>query len=119
MNVLQKAADKIAVDSQTAATATATLAATAGFKWRVTAVSASFSGAAVATPVRATLVANGVTMGRGVSTNEAWQQSFPNPIEGADGGAVTLSMPTGGAGAVGDLILVAIKIPTLPTGVQN
>lgn len=119
MNVLQKAVDSVVVDSQSAATVTATLPATAGFKWRVTAVSASFSGAAVATPVRATLVANGVTMGRGVSTSDAWNQTFVNPIEGADGAAVVLSMPSGGAGAVGDLILTGVKIPTLPTGVQN
>ena len=119
MNVLQKAVDSVAIDSQNNATATATLAATAGFKWRVTAVSASFSGAAVGTPVRATLVANGQTMGRGVSTSDGWQQTFMNPIEGADGGAITLNLPAGGVGAIGDVILTALKIPTLPTGVQN
>lgn len=113
MHVLQKAVDSVAVDSQANALATATLAAPGvGFKWRVTAVSASYSGAAVATPTRAILTANGVAMGRGVSTSDGWQQSYVNGVDGADNGAVTLTLPAGGAGAVGDVILHGIKIPT-------
>lgn len=113
MHVLQKAVDSVAVDSQTNATATATLAAAgSGLKWRVTGVKASYSGAAVGTPTRATLVANGVTMGVGVSTNDAWKESFVNGIDGADNGTVTLALPAGGVGAVGDVVLTAIKVPT-------
>lgn len=111
MNVTQEPNSSVAIDSQTAAVTTATLAAAgAGFKWRVTAVSASFSGAAVATPVRATLTINGQVLGRGVSTNDGWQQTFVAPIESADNGTVVLSMPSGGAGAVGDLIVAAVKV---------
>jgi hypothetical protein len=112
---LQKGVDTVAVDSQTNAIATATLAAPGvGFKWRVTAVSATYSAAAVATPLRATLVANAVTMGRGVSTNDGWQQSFVNGIDGADNGAVTLALPAGGAGAIGDVVITGVKIPSTP-----
>lgn len=118
MDVLHSPTDGSAVDSQSNATATATLAATTGFKWRVLAVSASYSGAAVATPTRATLVVNGVTYGRGVSTSDGWQQTFSGGIEGADGAAVSLSLPAGGAGAVGDVAIMAVKIPTLPTGIK-
>lgn len=118
MKVLQQENDTVAVDSQSNATATATLAATTGFKWRVTAVSASYSGAAVATPTRAVLTAGGIAMGRGVSTNDGWQQSFVNAIEGADGAAVTLVLPAGGAGAVGDVFVSAVKVPTLPAGIK-
>lgn len=113
MHVLQKANDSVAVDSQTAAQSQAVLAAPgAGFKWRVTSVSASYSGAGVATPVRAVLAVGGVNIGRGVSTSDGWQQSFVNGIDGADNGAVTLTLPTGGAGAVGDVMVAAIKVPT-------
>lgn len=112
MHVLNKANDSIAVDSQTAAQAQAVLAAPGvGFKWRVTAVTASYSGAAVATPTRAVLAVGGVNIGRGVSTSDGWQQSFVNGIDGADNAAVTLTLPTGGAGAVGDVTITAIKVP--------
>lgn len=113
MNVSHEPNGGVAIDSQTAAVTTATLAAAGvGFKWRVTAVSASFSGAAVATPVRATLTLNAQVIGRGVSTSDGWQQSFTAPLEGADNGTVVLSMPSGGAGAVGDLMVAAVKVKT-------
>jgi hypothetical protein len=113
MNATQEPNTNIAVDSQTAAVTTATLAAPgAGYQWRVTAVSASFSGAAVATPVRAVLAVGGTNVGRGVSTSDGWQQSFVAPLLGADNGAVTLTMPSGGAGAVGDLMIAAVKVKT-------
>lgn len=118
MDVLQQPVEGEAVDSQSNATATASIAGVAGFKWRVTAVFASYSGAAVGTPTRATLVAGGVTRGRGVSTSDGWQQTFVNPMEGADGAAVSLSLPAGGVGAVGDVCIQAIKIPTLPSGIK-
>lgn len=113
MNTILEPNAAPAVDSQSNATAVATLAAAgAGFKWRVSAVSASFSGAAVATPVRATLALNAITMGRGVSTSDGWQQSFTNPLESADNGTVVLTLPAGGAGAVGDVMVAAVKVKT-------
>jgi hypothetical protein len=113
VNVTQEPNSSIAVDSQTNATATATLAAAGvGFKWRVTAVSATYSGAAVATPTRCTLALNGQTIGRGVSTNDGWQQSFTAPLESADNGTVVLTLLTGGAGAVGDVMVAAVKVKT-------
>lgn len=113
MNVTNEPNSGIALDSQSNAQAQATLAAAgSGFKWRVTAVSASFSGAAVATPVRATLALNAQTVGRGVSTSDGWQQSFDTPLESADNGTVVLTLPAGGAGAVGDIFVAAIKVKT-------
>lgn len=102
-----------AVDSQTNATATATLAAPGvGFRWRVVAVEASFSGAAVASPgVRATLTIGGTTIGRDVMSGDSWSQSFPNGMDGAENGAVSLALPAGGVGAVGDVMIAAVKIP--------
>jgi len=116
MDVLQKVVETVAVDSQTAATATATLAAPGvGFAWRVTGFMASFSGAAVATPVRATITGlAGVTIGVGVGTNAPVCVSFVNPLDGANDGAVALALPSGGAGAVGDVVLCGFKVPTLP-----
>lgn len=116
MTVMAKANDSVVVDSQSNALATATLPATSGYKWRVTGVKASYSGAAVATPTRAILTANAVAMGVGVSTSDAWKESFYYGIDGADGAAVTLTLPAGGAGAVGDVALTGIKVPTLPAG---
>lgn len=103
-----------AVDSQTNTTATATLAAPgSGFKWRVVAVSAAYTGANVASPgFRAVLTIGATTIGRGVQSGDAWQQSFPNGMDGADNGAVTLALPAGGVGAVGDVMIAAIKVPT-------
>jgi hypothetical protein len=52
MDVLQAAVESIVVGTATNGTATATLAAAgAANRWRITGVKASFSGAAVATPV--------------------------------------------------------------------
>jgi hypothetical protein len=112
MDILQKAIETAAVDSQTNASAVATLAAAGvGFKWRVVGWGASFSGAAVATPVRATLVANAITRGFGVSTTCPWRpDGSVNPFESADNGTVVLTLPAGGAGAVGDVYLHAFKI---------
>jgi len=108
--VCQQGSEQQAVDSQSNATATATLAAAgAGQKWRVTGYGASFSGAAVATPVRATLACNGVTRGHGVSTTAAAAVSDVY-LDGADNGTVVLTLPAGGVGAVGDVYLQAIRI---------
>jgi hypothetical protein len=112
MLFLKQGIDGQAVDSQTNATATATIAAPGvGFKWRIMSWAASYSGAAVATPFRATLVANGITRGFGVSTAVPWGCE-DSSIDGADNGAVSVSLPAGGVGAVGDVYINAIKIPT-------
>lgn len=111
MDLLQKAVESTAVDSQSNANAVATLAAAGvGFKWRVTGWAASYSGAAVAVPLRATLVANAVTRGFGVSTATPWNEDQVNPIDSADNGTVVLTLPAGGAGAVGDVYVDAFKI---------
>lgn len=113
MHVLQKTVETVVVDSQTNATATATLAVPgAGFKWRVTGWRASYSGAAVATPTRATVTGlEGVTIGRGVSTNDGWEVNLTGPMEGADNGQPAISIPAGGIGAVGDVSICAFKVP--------
>lgn len=114
MHVLQKVVESVVVDSQTNATATATLAAAGtGLKWRVTGWRASFSGAAVATPVRATATGmGGVTIGRGVSTNDGWECNLVTPLESAVNGQPAISIPTGGIGAVGDVSIYAYKVPS-------
>ena len=99
-----------AVDSQTNATATATLAAAgAGFKWRVISWGASYSGAAVAVPVRATLAVGGVTRGFGVSTTAPWNNNTA-PLDGTDNGTAVLTLAAGGVGAIGDVYLHAIRV---------
>lgn len=115
MDVLQQPVESIVVGTATAGTATATLAAAgAAFRWRITGVKASFSGAAVATPVRATLTVNGVAINVGVSTNDAWKESFVNPLVSEANGAPSLALASGGASAVGDVIITAHKEPVTP-----
>ena len=113
MHVLDKPIESVVVDSQNNATATATLAAPgAGFKWRVTGWRASYSGAAVGTPTRATVTGIiGVTIGRGVSTNDGWECSLVNPADGANNGQPAIALPAGGVGAVGDVSIMAFKVP--------
>lgn len=115
MDVLNHPTETIALDSQSNAQAQATLAAPgAAYRWRVTGVKASYSGAAVATPTRATIALNGQTFGVGVSTSDGWKESFVNPLVGAANGTVVLTLPAGGVGAVGDVVVMGYKEPVTP-----
>ena len=119
MHVLQKVDEQVNVDSQTNATATATLAASGvGFKWRVTGWRASYSGLAITAGFRATVTGlEGVTIGRGVNSSDAWDVDLTGPIDGADNATVAISLPAGGIGAVGDVSIHAYKVPiTLTDG---
>ena len=113
MHVLQKVVEQVNVDSQANLTATATLAAPGvGFKWRVTGWSASYSGLSITAGFRATVTGlEGVTIGRGVVSSDAWDVSLAGPIDGADNGTVAISLPAGGVGAVGDVSINAYKVP--------
>ena len=112
MHVLLKSAEQVNVDSQTNATATATLATPGvGLKWRVTGWRASYSGAAVSPGLRATVIGlEGVTIGRGVSSSDAWDVDLTGPIDGADNATVAISLPAGGVGAVGDVSIQAYRV---------
>ena len=117
MDVLNMAADTLALDSQTNATASAALAAPgAGFKWRVVAWGASFSGTFSANPVRATIsnIGSGGGIGAGVGFNSPWHVSLAHPLDAPSNTGVTLALPAGGASTVGDVWIAAFKVPTLP-----
>ena len=119
MHVLLKIAEQVAVDSQANLTATATLAAPGvGVKWRVTGWSASYSGLAITTGFRATVTGlEGVTIGRGVVSSDAWEVTLTAPLDGADNGTAAISLPAGGIGSVGDVSIHAYRVPiTLTDG---
>lgn len=112
MHVTLKIAEQVNVDSQTALAATATLAVPGvGFKWRVTGWRASYSGVAITVGLRATVTGlEGVTIGRGVTSSDAWDVDLTAPLDGADNGTVAISLPSGGAGAVGDVSIHAYRV---------
>ena len=119
MNVLQKVAEQVNVASQTNLDATATLAAPGvGVKWRVTGWRASYSGLAITVGFRATVTGiEGVTIARGVTSSDAWDVDLTGPLDGADNGAVSITLPAGGIGAVGDVSIHAFRTPiTLTDG---
>ena len=112
MHVTLKIAEQMGVDSQTAAIATAALVVPGtGFKWRVTGWRASYSGLAITVGLRATITGlEGVTIGRGVTSSDAWEVNLTSPLDGADNGNVILTLPSGGAGAVGDVSIMGYRV---------
>ena len=119
MHALLKIAESIGVDSQTNFPAVATLsAAGVGLKWRVTGWRASYSGVAITVGLRVTVTGlKGVTIGRGVDSSDAWEVNLTAPIDGADNGAIVITMPSGGVGAVGDVSIWGYRVPiTLTDG---
>lgn len=115
MDVLNHPTETIAIDSQTNATATATLAAAgATLRWRVTGIYFGYSGTAIAAAQRATLALNGQTLGFPAGVNDNGRITFTNPLIGATNGTVVLTLPAGGAGAVGDVVLCGYKEPVSP-----
>ena len=117
MHVLLKSSESIGVDSQTNFPAVATLFAPGvGFKWRIAGWRASFSGAAVGVGLRVTVVGlKAVTIARGVDSSDAWEVNLTSPMDGADNGAVSITIPPGGVGAVGDVSIWGYRVSILLT----
>ena len=97
----------------TNATATATMSA-AGTKnkWRITGWGASFSGAAVATPVASTVTISGTVITGGVSTNgDGWHVQLANPIESLADATPSIDVVAGGVGAIGRVYITGYLVP--------
>ena len=93
------------VASATAATATATAAGQTGKRFFLVSASFQFSGvASVSPPVRATITDGISTLGFGVGTNGLIFQPA-NPIPFVAGQTVSAALPSGGVGAVGDVVI--------------
>ena len=103
---------QVNVDSQSNLVATATLAAPGvGVRWRVTGWRASYSGLAITAGFRSTVTGlDGGTIGRGVISSDAWEVDLSTPLDGADNGAVSVALPAGGVGAVGDVSIHAYRV---------
>lgn len=112
MNVIGSAVTVAAANASNA-TATATLAAAgAGFKWRVLGWHAGFTGAAVATPVAATITIGSNTITDAVSTNDGPRVNLnPAGVDSEENGAPSIALAAGGAGAIGRVAIYAIKVP--------
>lgn len=78
------------------------IAATAGLRTRLCFAHFGFSGAAPAAPVQATISDGTTTVNLAVGSNPTAYDSN-NPLVFATGAAVTLTLPAGGAAAVGNI----------------
>lgn len=102
-----------AAANATNATATATLAAPgAAYKWMVTGWGASFSGAAVGTPVACTVTIGALVITMGVGTGGgSWWTELTNAIPALANGAPSIDLAAGGVGAVGRVYITGYKVP--------
>jgi hypothetical protein len=74
----------------------------AGYRIVLTGAYFAFSGAVPAAPVRATIDFAGQTIGIGCSGGFTVFEP-DSPLKGGDNGSMTLTLPAGGASAVGDV----------------
>jgi len=77
------------------------IAAVAGKCIRLTFLAIGYTGAAVAVPLQATVSDGSTTMYLPVGNLQAWLEACP--IKFAVGAAVTITVPAGGAGAIGNI----------------
>lgn len=101
-----------AASNATNATATASMgAAGAGYRWKIMGWGASFSGAAVSTPVLSTTTIAGVAITAGVSTNgDGWHVALDSPMDSEENGNPSCALVAGGAGAVGRVYIYGYKV---------
>ena len=119
MHALPKIAEQLRSDFQSNFVATATLeAAGAGFKWRVTSWRASYSGLSITAGFLATVTGlESFTIDRGVTSSDAWEVNLTAPLDSANNGTVSITLPAGGVGATGAVSIHAYKVPiTLTDG---
>lgn len=113
MNVVGKNRTVAAVTSADNAAGTATLAAAGtGQKWLVKGWGASFTGAAVSTPVVCTVTIGSTVITFGVGTGAPWSVDLGvDGIESDENGQPSIQIAAGGAGAIGRAWINAYKVP--------